>query len=161
MFNGREAIVWKSSSCSLLTIAPHAPTGKQKVLVITLSLSPHSSESVVARATFLWMLSVLGSSQCSQIKFPSQPHRAVHGLRNVCKLTYKAFLCDSRLLKLLLNSFTQWSDASVRVSQRGCHTSLERTDGTNQSVQSQIHLACFHQGSVWTHRHTKHNSWLR
>lgn len=55
----------------------------------------------------------------------------------------------------------QWSDARVHSSPRGRHPSLEGTYGADQSVQSQIHLACFNQGAVWTHGHTKHNAWLR
>lgn len=83
-----------------------------------------------------------------------------HRATSRCRQTDKTFICSTQF-KLLFNSFPQRPDACVCFSQRGCHSTLERTNGTYQSVQGQIHLPCLPQGTVWTHRHTKHNSRLR
>lgn len=52
----------------------------------------------------------------------------------------------------------QRPNESVCSRQRRRHPSLEGTNGADQSVQGQIHLACLHQGTVWTHGHTKHHA---
>lgn len=60
-----------------------------------------------------------------------------------------------------VNSWPQRSDEGVCSRPRGRHPSLEGTYGADQSVQSQIHLACLYQRTVWTHGHTKHHARLR
>lgn len=62
---------------------------------------------------------------------------------------------------LFVNSWPQRSDEGVCSRPRGRHPSLEGTYGADQSVQSQIHLACLYQRTVWTHGHTKHHARLR
>lgn len=72
-------------------------------------------------------------------------------------------ICISFLMLFVffVNTWPQRSDEGVCSRPRGRHPSLEGTYGADQSVQSQIHLACLHQRTVWTHRHTKHHAWLR
>lgn len=60
-----------------------------------------------------------------------------------------------------VNSWPQRPDEGVCSRPRGRHPSLEGTYGADQSVQSQVHLACLYQRTVWTHRHTKHHARLR
>lgn len=55
----------------------------------------------------------------------------------------------------------QWTNASLHFSPRRRDTSLARADGTDQSVPGALHLPRLHQGSVWTHRHKEHDTWLR
>lgn len=66
--------------------------------------------------------------------------------------------CTHDYLCLLL---WQWTNASLHFSAWRRDTSLERADGADQSVPGAPHLPHHNQGSVWTHRHKKHNTWLR
>lgn len=65
------------------------------------------------------------------------------------------------LTVLLVLSRTQRPDAGVHFSPRRRHWPLEATDGSHQSVPSQIHLPHLSAGSVWSHGHAQHHSRIR
>lgn len=107
----------------------------------------------------------------------SQGASSTRGLWNSCRgerlllgiLSQQKFLCLSQLPSASLGSLmivvtlllSQWTNASVHFSPRRCDTSLERADGADQGVPSSPHLSHLHKSSVWTHRHKKHDTWLR
>lgn len=78
------------------------------------------------------------------------------GLGEVLRWTFRAILLSTACW-----IHVKRANAGVYFSEGGCHTTLEGTDGADQSVQSQIHVPGFHQRPVWTHRHEEYNSRLR